>query len=674
MIVEMNRLLIVGPKRLLGAVVEEVQRLGAVHVDRVETEETARVSAMTLSEEESRAVQTLERGVTRVDGILTLLPPADGVTTVDPAQYVSLTVDELDARIGAVEQRVRDLTRTRLELEEERDLITTYEGAVRVLAPLLAALAKSKTLETVGFILNTKDLTAVAALRNELEKATDGRVEVVSRMVDDKRLGVVVAFRRFDADAVRATLTRLGISELRLPARFAQGKAADTIALMVRRKQEIPSEIERIDAELTSIASGERGRLAAMRAALADRLARMKVVPEFAESHYVFVIHGWAPAREVDRVRAALRARFGDDVLMQATPIDPHHDDPGRVPVMLDNHPLIRPIQRLLALFQPPRYGAWDPSPVMAVTFPIFVGLVIGDVGYGLLLFLLGWWLRSRARAGQALNIDFLSLRFSPTMLADISYLIRLAAFWIVAFGIVYAEFFGNLPELLFHIEPLYNRVHEAEGSYFILIIAVGILMVFFGFVVHLIEAIRHRHTVGVFESVVLMLGTGGLVLFLGARGERLPPDLGPIGLYLFVAAIAVALVSFVVDRDIMKRFLWLLESTSGFGHILSHARLLAFGLAAAALATAANQLGPEMAREFGKQLPFLSFLFTGIAGRIVAILITTVAQTFFLAFTILGHVIQPARLHWVEFFTKFKYHEHTGQRYAPFQKAGGDV
>ncbi|MGH2349493.1 MAG: V-type ATP synthase subunit I [bacterium] len=651
----MNRLLIVGPKRLLSAVVEEVQRLGAVHVDRVETEERARVSAMTLSEEERRVIQTLERGVTRVDGILTLLPPADGVAAVDRSPDVSLTVDELDAQIGAVERRVRDLTRTRLELEEEQDLITTYEGAVRVLAPLLAALAKSKTLETVGFILNTKDLTAVTAVRNELEKATGGRVEVVSRMVDEKRIGVVVAFRRQDGDTVRATLTRAGISEVRLPVRFAQAQAADTIALMARRTQEIPSEIEQIDAELKSIAAGERGRLATMRAALGDRLAQMKVVPELTESRYVFMIHGWAPAREVGHLRGILTTRFGNDVLVQATPIDPHHD-PERVPVLLDNHPLIRPIQRLLALFQPPRYGAWDPSPVMAVTFPLFVGLVIGDVGYGVLLFLLGWWLRTRARARQTLNIRFLSMRFPPSLLADLSYLIRLAAFWVTAFGILYAEFFGNLPELIFHVRPIFDRVHD-DDLYFTCIIVVGIVMIFAGLVVHLVEAARHRHTVGVFESLVIMLGTAALLLFLGAQGGRLPSALGPIGLYLFAGAVVVAGLSMIVDRNAMQRVLWLLESTASFGHILSFARLMAFGLAAAILATAANQLGAQ----------------AGGAGIVLAIVIAALFQGLFFVFTILGHVIQPARLHWVEFFMKFKYHEYTGQRYAPFQKAGSN-
>src|SRR5207244_6440000 len=191
--------------------------------------------------------------------------------------------------------------------------------------------------------------------------------------------------------------------------------------------------------------------------------------------------------------------------------------------------------------------------------------------------------------SGRALHINFLSMRFAPLLLADLSYLLRVLAFWAILFGGVYAEFFGNLPELLFHVEPLYDRVRQADRSFIVVIIA-GILMIFFGLLVHLTQAVRHRHPVGVFESIVLMLGTSGLLLFLGARGGWLPMELSPIGLYLFLAAVVVALVSLVVDRDVMKRFLWLLESTSGFGHILSHARLMAFGLAAAALATRSEE------------------------------------------------------------------------------------
>src|SRR5438445_750813 len=441
MIVEMSRVLVLGPKRLLGQVIDEVQRLGMLHVDRIESEEAPEVTALQLGEEDTKTLQALERALARADGLLVLLPPGSAEPGDAPGDAA---IDALDAEVAEIERRVRDLTRKRLELDEERQLIASFEGAVRLLS---------------------------------------------------------------------------------------------------------------------------------IRAWLADRLAQMKVIPELAQSRYAFILYGWAPTRAVSEVRGVLRSRFGSDIVVHGEPVDAH-DEPERIPVLLDNHPLIRPFQRLLALFQPPRYGAFDPSPVMAVTFPIFVGLVIGDIGYGLLLLLLGWWLRGRARSGHALSINFLSMRFPPLLLADLSYLLRVLAFWVILFGTVYAELFGNLPELLFHVEPLYDRVHQAD-SYFIVVIIAGILMIFFGLLVHLVQAVRHRHTVGVFESIVLMLGTSGLLLFLRARGGRLPAGLSQIGLYLFLAAVVVALGSRVVDRDVIKRFLWLVELQSGSGPLLSHASLM---------------------------------------------------------------------------------------------------
>ena len=663
----MSRVIVLGPKRLLGQVIEEVQRIGALHIDHIESEE-APVTALQLSEDETRRLHVLERALTRADGLLILVRgDAPGGGAAIPSDLAGVSTDELDSRVADVEQRVRQLTRTRLELEEEFSLIASYEGAVRALSPLLNALAASKALESIGFLLNTKDLTVVTAIRNELVKATGGRVEVISRIVDENRIGVVVAFRRAEADLVRPVLSRAGVSELRLPARFAGAQTADTIAMMERRKAEVPKEIERLDRELTQIAAAERPRIAAARAVLADSLAQMKVVPELAQSRYTFILHGWSPTRAVPEIRGRLRERFGAEIVVYDTPADPHHD-PERVPVMLDNPGFIRPFQRLLALFQPPRYGAWDPSPVVAITFPIFVGLVIGDVAYGLLLFALGWMLRNRARAGQPLTINLLNVRFQPPLVADLSFLLRVCAFWIILFGIVYLEFFGNLVELLAHkyhwpIAPLFNRLAEQNWTpYFLMILAAGILMIFLGLLVHLIGALRQRHFVGVFESVVIMLGTGGLLLFLGAEGDTLPAALGPVGLYLFMGAVVMAGISLIVDRDVIKRILWLLESTAAFGHILSHARLMAFGLAAAALALAANEVGPAMATQF--RIP-------GVIGTIAGWLLAAGFQTMFFVFTIMGHIIQPARLHWVEFFSKFKFHEETGRRYQPFHKSG---
>jgi V/A-type H+-transporting ATPase subunit I len=656
-IVEMSRVIVLGPKRRLGEVTDAIQRLGLMHVDRVEAEEVPQLRPVEPGSEEERYQRRLEALLARTTGLLNLLPRTGPAPIPDLSDR---TLDELEALLEPVEREARELVRQRLEAEEELELIRSYEGAVRVLSPLLAALQGSRHLETYGFVLRGKPQAAVAALHQELRRITGGRVEVVAHQIDEKTTGVVVAFHRRDAEAVRAFLQRAGITELRLPAQFTDRPAAEAVQEMARRREELPRVLADCQQRLEALSRRTRATLQAVEARLRDELAKLQVLPSFAQSRYTFIVHGWVPTRDVPRLRGALRQRFGDEVVVYDTPVDPHDEhEVARVPVALDNPAPVRPFQLLLSIFRPPRYGTWDPSPLLAVTFPLFVGLVIGDVGYGLLFFLLGWWMRNRARRGQALEVGLLNLRLAPETLASLSWIVRVVAFWVVVFGALYAEVFGNLPELLFHVHPVFDRVRTHRDLYFQLIVLVGMVMIYGGLLGHLWMAATHRHLRGVFESLVLLLTLTWVVLLLGGLSGLLPAAVVPVSWSFLWAALAVFAVGLAFRA---ANPMWFLESATAFGHVLSHARLMAFGLAAAALASAANELGPTMAETFG---------LGGWVGVVVASLLSAFAQLLFFVFTIVGHVIQPARLHWVEFFTKVKYHEETGEPYRPFQRTG---
>ncbi len=657
MIVEMSRVLILGPKRLLGEVTDVVQRLGVMHVDRVEAEEAPVLRPLEPGSEEEQRQPRLEALLARTTGLLNLLPRT-GPTTIPPLEVRSL--EELEALLEPIERQARELVRRRLEAEEELELIRAYENALRVLSPLLAALEGSRHFETYGFVLKGNAGPVVTGLQQELRRLTGGRVEMVVRQIDEKTTGVVVAFHRRDAEPVRAFLQRAGITELRLPARFADRPALEAVREMERGRAELPYQIESLRAQLEALSREHRGTVQAIEAYLRDELAKLQVLPAFAQSRYTFIVHGWVPTREVPRLRATLRRTFEDQVVVYDTPADPHdHEEAAHVPVALENPAPIRPFQLLLSIFRPPRYGTWDPTPLLAFTFPLFVGLVIGDVGYGALFFLLGWWLRNRARQEEALEIPLLNLRLSPEILGAVSWVVRVVAVWVMVFGVLYAEVFGNLPELLFHVRPLFDRVHAHRDLYFQLIVLLGAGMIYGGLVGHLGMAIRHRNLRGIFESAVMVLVLTWVLLLLGGMSGLLPAAAVSLSWYFLWAGLGVFAVglSFRAANP-----MWFLESATAFGHILSHARLMAFGLAAAALATAANELGPTMAETFGLR---------GIFGTVVGSLISALAQVLFFVFTIVGHVIQPARLHWVEFFTKVKYHEEAGEPYRPFQRTG---
>jgi V/A-type H+-transporting ATPase subunit I len=657
MIVEMSRVILLGPKRLLGDVTDAVQRLGVMHVDRVEAEEIPQLRPVEPGSQEEAQQRRLEALLARTRGLLELLPRVGPVEIPD---LQDRSLDELEALLEPVEREARELVRRRAEAEEELELVRSYEGALRVLSPLLAALQGSRHFETYGFVLRGKAMPAVTALHQELDRITGGRVEVVSRQIDDRTIGVVVAFHRRDAEPVRSFLQRAGITELRLPARFADRPATEAVQEMARLREQLPQVVADCQRRLEALSRSARGTVQAVEARVRDELAKLEVLPSFAQSRYTFIVHGWVPTREVPRLRAALRQRFGDEVVVVDSPADPHdHEEAAHVPVALDNAPAVRPFQLLLSIFRPPRYGTWDPSPLLALTFPLFVGLVIGDVGYGALFFALGWWMRNRARRGQALEVGLLNLRMAPETLQAVSWIVRVIAVWVMLFGALYAEVFGNLPELLFHVHPLFDRVRAQRDLYFQLIVLLGMVMIYGGLVGHLVQAARHRHLRGVFESAVMILTLTWVLLLLGGLSGLLPASVVPVSWSFLWAALAVFALGLAFRA---ANPMWFLESATAFGHVLSHARLMAFGLAAAALATAANELGPSMAETFG---------LGGVVGMVVASLISALAQVLFFVFTIVGHVIQPARLHWVEFFTKVKYHEETGQPYRPFQRTG---
>lgn len=652
MIVEMRRVLVFGPKRLLTDVMDEVQRLGVVHIDRIEAEETPLVS-LQLDDATAARQAGLERLRMRADGLLSLLPAA--AASAVPEDLADADSAALDAEIAAIEADVTALTRRRLELEEEQELIRTYEGAVRVLGPLQNALAGSRALKTVGFILRGKDLTVVAALRNMLVELTQGRVEVVSRTVEEGKIGVVVAYAHRDAEAVRGFLTQAGISELRLPARYGEGDPVEAVRLMERRKAEVPAELANVSTSLTQAANRHRSRVSAIRMIVADQLARIYAMPSLAQSRYMFILHGWTPARSLSEIRGRLQRRFGRDVIVHDTPADPH--DTAGVPVLLDNPAPLRPFQRLLGLFRPPRYGTLDPTLVFAIFFPIFVGIVVGDFAYGALLFALGWWMRGKAQRGEEWDvvIPFTTIRLGitirPAPLADWSWIIRILSVWAMIFGVLYLEFFGNLLEHHLGWHPIFNRV-VLTTSFFYFTIALGIVQVMLGYLLHLLLAVRHRHTLGVFESLAMICGVAGLITVLGAMGNQLPASFFTPGVALLAAFFIFFLVGLVLDRFAA---MWLLEAISGMGNVLSYARLFGVGLAAAVLANVANELA-------------------GMVGTIwLGIVLGIFFQFVLLIFTGAGHVIQPARLNWVEFLTKLKYHDETGNAYQPLHKTGGD-
>ncbi len=615
-----------------------------------------RLSGADLSEKETWD-RILARTTSLLDAIDAPAAPAPGKGSGAPK------ASELEPEVNEIAEQVDRLIAERAELRDENELISSYLPLLRDLAPMLAPLEESRYLAGVAFLAAQDDLDDLqATLRQEFGQG----FVLASRPHRAQRL-VVAAVLKSALAEFRSALSRTGTAELTLPDRYAETGIAKTAHVMEERSQVVPKRLASIEAELDKLAEQHGERLAQIHRTALNHSLRHQAAEDLLEGRYSFALRGWVPAEDRESVLGHLERQFGADLATAWRPADEHHD--SGVPVKLDNPAWVRPFQGLLALFAPPKYGSFDPSWTLAVFFPLFFGVVVGDMGFGLLFGAIALWLRSRGSQGKELNLGPLGIVIPAQALRPISTVILWCAAWSIVWGFMFGEFFGNFLERFPAGRPIfYTTLHHDAGyglidipifrveqftPMLVLSIGFGVFQVLFGWVIRVIQGVKHNDMKHVYEGIGMFAGLAGIVVF---ATTYLMDALTPVA--LGVAGVGLAI--FIVCAVLAKMPLMLVEIISNSGHILSYLRLFAVGLAAALVANLATGLG------FGLSgvLPVL--------GPILGIVVAMTVHSLAIALTIIGHTLQPLRLQYVEFFTKFGFYDEAGRPYTPFRLVGG--
>jgi V/A-type H+-transporting ATPase subunit I len=278
----------------------------------------------------------------------------------------------------------------------------------------------------------------------------------------------------------------------------------------------------------------------------------------------------------------------------------------------------VRPFELLLSLLSPPRYGSVDPTPFLAVGFPLFYGLMLADVGYGALLLalaLLAWrkgWGGDTGRRASAVAVA--------------------ASASAIVFGFLFGELFGELGRPLGLHPILFDRA-QAVPTFLGLALALGAGHVVLGVALGLWAALRQ----GERRKAVAKAATLGLIVTAGVaavvRLGYLPPALGTPAL--------VGLLPLVVVLIVVEGMLAPLEVMKTVGNVFSYASVM--------LAEVANRMAS---------------LFPLVIGVTFAVLLHAVN----FAMGCFSPAIQAARLNYVEFFDKF--YEDGGRPYQPLALA----
>ena len=420
-------------------------------------------------------------------------------------------------------------------------------------------------------------------------------------------------------DEVEQSLIKSGFKSLDPPT--GEGSITQEISSLESQIQNLEGEIDALGHDLEALNKRHSQWLVVAEEHFAAQSEKSSLPLKLALSKNAFVLEGWVPDKECTGLSSSLD-EVNIDIQFESSDEDP--------PVKLDNPPVVRPFEFFTKLYGIPKHRELDPSLLLFFGYPLFFGLMIGDLGYGFCYFLLGHFLVTRYGHSDELF--------------QLGKIIRTAGFSAFFFGtVLFAEAFGFELAFLGHDYVLHKSDSEDVGFMLLATGAIGLFYVTLGLAMGFYNALNMhdlKHAVQEKFSWIMILW-GGL-LFIppwlfgnSLLGSRLGLS-DEIELWGGLAAFLVGLGLAISAEGIVA----LVEVPSVFVQVISYVRIAALGVADYGLAHAFN----GMAFDIG---------FSGIS-IIPALLILIVGQLVVFTLGLIGSGINSLRLQYVECFPKF--------------------
>ncbi len=432
-------------------------------------------------------------------------------------------------------------------------------------------------------------------------------------------------------ETVSPILQRCGFSRLTLSG--MRGTAAENDARLARELEENRKQSEALELRLTGYAD-QADTLRLYLDQTAQTVAREESKCRGVDAGEVFYLSGWLPAQREEALGTLLE---GFSCAWETE--EPAPEDYPDVPVKLKNGKLVAPMNMVTEMYALPAYGSVDPNPLMAPFFILFYGMMMADMGYGLVMMLISAWAMKRLRPK------------GPTM-RYMTPLIGLCGVSTFIWGALTGGFFGDLiPQLLKILDPqstfalpaLFSPLDDAVavlvGS-----LVLGLAQIFVGMGVSMYKQIKRG------ELMAALCNEGAWYLVFVLAG------IAAVGVIPVKAALLAILALLILTQGYGKKGILgklmgiggsLYNNITGyFSDIMSYSRLMALMLAGAVVAQVFNQLG-------------------AMTGNVIAFfIIAMIGNGINFALNILGCYVHDMRLQCLEFFNRF--YEDGGKPFRP--------
>ena len=614
----MKHLRLLGMESEREALLKAMQDMECVEISSIDGSEEALKSgfakpddkALMSAQEASRAYRTALASLDR------FAPEKKGMFRkrqgVSRAAFFSAESEE-NARTAA--ETINKDTRRLGEIESER---TKNEALRATLAPWLTVDAPLGGADgALAVFFGTVGLNVTDDALKALADSLDGLLTWQQASSDRSLRYLLVMCHGSVKERALSALRDLGFSTVSFRGMTGTAKEndkalAENLAALEKERQEIEQRIAGLGGKREALLE------ASDRAAIA--LRREEAKSRLVGTDKVFLLEGWLPA---DRCAALEKALEPFTCAIETR--EPTEDEYPQVPVQLKNNKLTRPLNMVTEMYSLPAYGTLDPNPLMAPFFILFYGIMMADMGYGLLMMIASVIISKKYRP-KGMSGELFSLLglcgISPFIMGALTggffgdFLTQLVA--IVSPGTVFA-----LPKLF---DPLDDLTMILIGS-----MALGMVQIVTGMAISLIEKCKRKKFLDAFFEEItwwivfigialLALGKGAAVLYVGCALVLLGPIVQGKG-WGKLTGVFGSLYNHV---------------TGYFGDILSYTRLMALMLAGSVIAQVFNMLA-------------------AMPGNVIAfIIISMLGNAMNFGLNLLGCYVHDLRLQCLEFFNKF--------------------
>lgn len=357
------------------------------------------------------------------------------------------------------------------------------------------------------------------------------------------------------------------------------------------------------------------------------------------ETDKTVYFEGWVREDQLEEVEIELNEKVDSNIEL----LDVDEDEV--VPTYTKNNKFVSNFETITNMFSVPNPNELDPNPIMSFWYWLIFGIMMGDVGYGLVMVIF-FSLFNKLKKPKG---DFKKL-INVFKYSGISSII---------FGVLLGSFFGASFDLLNMIGKLFGNDQLTSVIFdpindplpmLVLSIAIGVVHIISGLILKIINEIRRKEVItALSDGLSWIIILVGIALFVLVKPTLIGIITVLIGALMLIITKALSGSGFV--GKILAGSGSIMEVSNYLGDILSYSRILALSLSTAVIAFTFNLLADMVSGS--------------IIGFLLAIIIYIIGHVFNFAMGLLSAYVHDGRLQYLEFYGKF--YEGGGTLFEPF-------